>query len=82
MRDGVIFYQDKIFLARASKVKEKILHVAYEILISKPTGFIRACHTILEGFMWEGFKEEMHYHMRKCIDCLEGEEKHSSWEEL
>ena len=56
VRDGVIFYWDIIFLARASKLKDKLLHAAYDIMISNPTGFIRAYHTILEGFMWETSK--------------------------
>ena len=51
VRDGVIFYQDRIFVAKASNLKDKLLHVAYEILLSNPTGFIRAYHTLLEGFM-------------------------------
>ena len=46
-------------MTRASKLKEKLLDVAYEGFLSKPTGFIRAYRTILEGFIWEGFKEEM-----------------------
>ena len=80
--EGVIYSHDQIYLARDSKLKEKLLNAAYEILLSKPTGFIKAYHTILYGLMWESFKEDMHSHMRKCMDHLLVEEEHNSWEEL
>ena len=54
--DGVIYSHDQIYLTRDSKLKDKLLNAAYEILLSKSTGFIRAYHTILDGFMWENFK--------------------------
>ena len=74
---GVIYFHDQI-----SKLKEKLLNATYEILLSKPTGFIGAYHTILDGFMWENFKEEVHSHMKKCMDHLLDQDEHSSWEEL
>ena len=66
--EGVIYSHDQIYLARDSKLKEKLLNAAYEILLSKPTGFIKAYHTILDGFMWENFKEDVHSHMGECMD--------------
>lgn len=80
--DGVIYSYAQIYLTRDSKPKDKLLNAAYEILLSKPTRFIKAYRTILEGFMWEYFKGEMHSHMRKCIDHFLVEEEHSSWKEL
>lgn len=68
--NGVIYFHDQIYLARDSKLKDKLLYEAYEIFLYDPTSFIRTYRTILEGFMWEDFKEETHYHVRKCIDCL------------
>ena len=79
--EGVIYFHDLIYLVRDSKLKEKLVNETYEILLSKPTGFIRAYHTILDGFMWEGFKEDVHSHMQKCMDYLLDKEEHSSWEE-
>ena len=78
---GFIYFHEHIYLAKDSKLKARLLNAAYEILVSKPTGFIRAYHTILDGFMWEGFKEEVHSHMEKCMDYLLDKEEHSSWEE-
>ena len=60
VRDGVIYYHSRIFLTRASKLKEKLLHVAYEDFLPSHIDFIRAYHIIMEVFTWEGFKEEIH----------------------
>ena len=80
--EGAIYPHDQIFLAKDSKLKEKLPHAIYETLLYKPTDFIRAYHTILDGFMWENFKEEVHSHMENCMDHLLDEEGHNSWEEL
>ena len=73
--DGVIYFYHLILLVRDSKLKERLLNVTYEILLSKPTSFIREYHTILGGFIWEGFKEEVHSHMNMCMDYLLDEEE-------
>ena len=43
---------------------------------------MRAYHTIMEGYFWEGFEEEIYQHLRRCMDHVEMEEIHNSWEEL
>ena len=58
--DGVIYFYNRILLVSDSKLKEGLLDAIYEILLSKPTGFVKAYHTLLGGFIWEGFKEEVH----------------------
>ena len=80
--DGIIYVHDHIYLTKYSKLKNKLLNTTYEVLLSNPTSFIRTCHIILDGFMWENFKEEMHSHMSKCMNHFLVEEEHSSWEEL
>ena len=82
MIDGVIYYQSRIFLTRASKLKEKLLHATYDDFLSNHTDFMREYHSIMEGFTWEGFKEEIHQHIRRRIDCLDIEKIHNSLEEL
>ena len=79
--DGFIYFYNLILLDSDSKIKEGLLDAIYEILISKPTGFIKAYHTLLDGFIWEGFKEDVYSHMKMCMDYLVEEEEHSSWEE-
>ena len=78
---GFIYFYNLILLNRDSKVKERLLDATYEILVYKPTSFIGAYHSLLGGFIWEGFKEEVHSHMKKCMDYLLEREEHSSWEE-
>ena len=43
---------------------------------------MRAYHNIMEGLIWEGFKEDIHQHIRRCMDFLKMEERHNSLEEL
>ena len=68
--EGIIYFHDLILLNKDSKLKERLLNAAYEILLCKPTDFVKAYHNILGGFIWEGFEEEMHSHMGKCMDYL------------
>ena len=80
--DGIIYVHDQIYLTKDSKLKNKLLDTTYEVLFSNPTSFIKTYHAILDGFMWENFKEEMHSHMSKCMNHLLVEEEHIFWEEL
>ena len=79
--DGVIYSYNIILLAGNSKLKEGLFDAIYEILLSKPTIFVKAYHTVLGGFIWEGYKEDVYSHMKKCMDYLVEEEEHNSWEE-
>ena len=78
--NGIIYVHNQIYLTKYSRLKDKLLDTTYEVLLSNPTSFIKTCHTILDGFMWEYFKQEMHSHMSKCMNHLLVEEEHSSWE--
>ena len=81
-RDGVIYYHGRILFPRTSKLREKFLQATYEDLIFSPTCSMRAYHTIMEGYLWEGFEEEIYQHMKRCMDWMEMEERHDSLEEL
>ena len=80
--NGIIYVHGQIYLTKYFKLNNKLLNTPYEVLLSNPTSFIISYHTILDGFMWENFKEDMHSHMSKCMDHLLVEEEHRSWEEL
>ena len=82
VRDGVIFYHGRIFFPRASKLKEKLLHAAQEDFLFSPTCSMRAYHTIMEGYFWMGFEEEIYQHMMRCMDQVQMEEIHESSGEL
>ena len=43
---------------------------------------MRAYHNIMEGYIWEGFEEEIYQHLRRCMDHVEMEEIHNSLGEL
>ena len=65
VRDEFIYYHGGIFLSRASKLKEKLLHAAHEGFLFSHTYSMRAYHTIMEGYTWEGFEEEIYQHLRR-----------------
>ena len=71
IKDGVIYYHGRIFLSRASKLKEKLLQAAHEYFLFSHTYSMRAYHTIMEGYLWEGFEEEIYQHMKRCMDHVE-----------
>ena len=54
IRDGVIYYHGRIFLSRASKLKEKLLQAAPEDFLFSPTCSMRAYCTIMGGLSLEG----------------------------
>ena len=43
---------------------------------------MRAYHTIMEGYFWMGFEEEIYQHMSRCMDQMQMEEIHDSLGEL
>ena len=71
VRDEVIYYHGRIFLSRASKLKEKLLHVAHQDFLFNHTYSMRAYNTIREGYTWEGFEEEIYQNLRRFMDSVE-----------
>ena len=60
VRDGVIYYHGRIFSSRDSKLKEKFLLASHEYFLFSHTYSMRSYHTIMEGYIWEGFEEEIY----------------------
>ena len=79
--DGVIYFHDQIYLNKESKLKDKLLHAAYEIFLSTPTFFIRTHHIILNGFMWEGFEKDLYQNFQRCMKHEKTGKIHDSVEE-
>ena len=75
MVDGFIYLHDQIYLTRYSKLKEDILHAAYEALFSGHEDSIESYLTIMERFYWENLKEDVHQHIRRYVACLMYEEE-------
>ena len=78
VEDGVIYYHGRIFLSRYYKLKKNLLLAAHEDFLFSHTYSMRAYHTIMEGYIWEGFEEEIYQHLRRCMDHVEMEEIHNS----
>ena len=77
-----IYYHGRIFLSRDSKLKEKLLQATHEDFLFSHTYSMRSYHTIMEGYTWEVFEEEIYQHLRRCMDHVEMEERHKYLEEL
>ena len=73
--DGVIYFHDQIYLTQDSKLKEGILHAAYEALFSMHEDSIESYLTIMERFYWEDLKEYVHQHIRRYVAHLMYEEE-------
>ena len=81
-QDEVIYYHGRIFLSRASKLKEKLLQRAHEEFLFSHTYSMRAYNTIMESYTWEGFEEELYQHLKRFMDHVEMGEIHDSMKEL
>ena len=62
VQEGVIYYHGRIFLFKASNIKEKLLQRAYEEFFFSHTYSMKAYNTIMESYTWEGFEEELYQH--------------------
>ena len=82
VQEGVIYYHGRIFLSRASKLKEKSLQRAYEEFFFSHTYSMKAYNTIMESYTWKGFEEELYQHFQRCMCHVELEERHESMKEL
>ena len=80
--DEVIYNHGRIFLSRASKLKEKLLQRAYEEFNFSHTNSITLNNIILRSYYSEGFERELYQHCQRCMDIVEMEQQHDSKEEL
>ena len=62
--DMVIYSYGKVFLTRAYRLKEKLLHAAHEDFFSMHCGAYLA---LAKEFIWEGIQQDIHQHMERCI---------------
>ena len=81
VQGGVIFHHDRIFLSRASKLKEKLLQRAYEELCFSYMYSMNIYIIIMRSFDWEGLKGELHQNFQECMNYVElGQQKDSMTE--
>ena len=62
--DMVIYSYGRVFLTRASSLKEKLLHAAHEDFSSM---HLDAYFHLMEEFTWEGIQHDLFQHMERCI---------------
>ena len=67
--DGVLRYQDRVFLPRNSEIKEAVLR---EVHCSRYT--IHPCTTkmyqdLKKKFCWDNMKSEIAQYVSKCLKC-------------
>ena len=67
--DEIIYYQDWIFLAKNSKLKEKILLASHDSPLARHQGFTKIYRSIRERLSWKGLKEDVLRHVRECPIC-------------
>ena len=65
--DVVIYLHGRVFLARASSLKEKLLHAAHEDFSSR---HFDAYLQLMEEFTWEGIQHDIYQHMDICISRM------------
>ena len=82
IKDEAIYYHGRIFLSRASKLKEKLIQRAHEYFLFSHTYSMRSYNTIMESYTWERFEEEIYQHLKICMDHVEMGEIHNSMYEL
>ena len=71
VHEGVIYHHGRIFLFRASKIKEKFLQRAYKEFCFSHMYSMRIYNIIMRSFDWEGLKEELHHHFQECMNYVE-----------
>ena len=75
--DEVIYYWDQIFLAKNSKLKEKILLASHDSPPVGHQGFTKTYRAIRERFSWKGLKKDVLRHVRECTICQQNKGEHT-----
>ena len=60
VQEEVIYHHGRVFLSRASKLKQKILQRAYKEFFFSHMYSMRIYNIIMRIFDWEGLKEELY----------------------
>ena len=71
VHEGFIYHHDRIFLPRASKIKDRMLQRAYKELCFNPSYSMKIYNTIMRCLEWEGFGGELHQNFQEFINYVE-----------
>ena len=75
--DEFIYYKDRIYLAKNSKLKEKILLASHDSPLDGHQGFTKTYRSIRERFSWKGLKEDVLRHVKECTTCQQNKGEHT-----
>ena len=67
VEDMVIYSHGRVFLTRASSIKEKMLLAAQGDFFSMN---LDAYLSLAEEFIWEGIQQDIYQHMERCISRM------------
>ena len=82
VQGGVIYHHGRIFLSRASKLKDKFQQRAYEEFCFSHICSMKIYNIIMRRFDWEGLEGELHQHFQECMNHVELGNQHDSMKEL
>ena len=80
--EGVIYHHGRIFLSRASKLKEKMLQRADKEFCSSHMYSMKIYNIIMRSFDWEGLKEEIYQNFQEFMSYVELGQQHDSMKGL
>ena len=75
--DVIIYYQDRIFFPKNSKLKEKILLASHDSPLAEHQGFTKTYRAIRERLSWKGLKEDALQHVRGCTIFQQNKGEHT-----
>ena len=67
---GVIYHHGRVFLARAYKLKQKILQGAHKEFLFSHMQSTKIYTLIMRSFDWEGMKKELHQKFQECMSFV------------
>lgn len=69
VKDGLIFYKERIFLVPETKMKEYILKTFHDTLMAGHIRFYKTYRKICERFSWKGMKDDITKYVCECQVC-------------
>lgn len=69
MKDGLIFYKERIFLVLETRMKEQILKTFHDIPMAGHPRFYKTYKWVRKRFSWKGMKDDITKYVRECKVC-------------
>lgn len=69
VKDGLLYYQDRILVPNSSKIKEEIIKVYHDSPLSGHGGFLKMFKAATEVFFWIGMRKDIKNFVEQCAIC-------------